>query len=231
MIRYFYLFIIPLALYSFKVVAQTPPPPPAPSANPEVLNTPPPPPDDPEVLNTPPPPPGGISGEAPTVSADEPRSPEELLLEQGDFSKALEMGKDILVSEYKLRAENTTRDPFTSVSLQRGIASDGTVDITEFLDPRMPLENFPIDQLKLTGVLWRTATPKASFLDPTGSAHIARKNERIGINKGYIAAIREGEVIVIEPVAGGDSSYQTRIIRINGEDNTGEVQGQEGGNL
>ena len=182
-------------------------PPPPPTSNLEVLNTPPPPPPpgNPEVLDTPPlPPPGSperantngssvaVPGvEVPAISTDEPKTPEEFLLEQGDFSKAFETGKDVFVTEYKLRSENQNRDPFNSVNAQRKVASEVTTNILEFLEPKMPLESFPINQLKLTGVLWRTASPKASFLDPNGSAHIARKNERIGVNKGYIAAIRE----------------------------------------
>lgn len=223
------LLIIILTLCSLEAVSQMPP---DADTNPEVINTPPPPPNadtNPEVMNTPPPPPNADTdlNESSVIRTDEPKSPEEFLLEQGEFSKALGMGKDILVSEYTLRSDNKARDPFNAVNLQRSMASIDNSTIMEFLDPKMPLESFPIDKLKLTGVLWRTANPKASFLDPNGSAHIARKNERIGINKGYIAAIREGEVIIIEPLIGGESSYQTRIIRISSDDDTNLAQGQQ----
>ena len=130
-----------------------------------------------------------------------------------------------ILSDYIPKDSNAKRDPFSDITKKREITSvaDSEGDpiviedfSVEYLEPKMPLENFPLDQLKLIGVLWRTASPKASFLDPSGAAHIVSKNERIGTKKGYVAAIREGEVVVIEPLVGGLLAYETRILRIEG---------------
>ena len=39
----------------------------------------------------------------------------------------------------------------------------------------------------------------ALIMDPNNKSHIVKKNDRIGLHKGYLAEIREGEVIIAEP--------------------------------
>ena len=220
-------------------VVETPPPPPGQDVN--VVETPPPPPgQDVEIVETPPPPPGQDTEVASPESLPDTNqvhsedhvgtnplmSPEEILIQHGNISDALVMGTDAIVSKYDMRNQNSGRDPFIKFDSDGGSRDIAAVDLptVEFLEPKMPLEGFPIDQLKLTGVIWRTESPKASFIDPTGAAHIARKNERIGTNKGYIAAIREGEVVVIEPSVQSGLSYDTTIIRIESSANQGEIK-------
>jgi Tfp pilus assembly protein PilP len=84
-----------------------------------------------------------------------------------------------------------------------------------------PLERYELDEVKLSAILWDITNPKAMFLDPTGEVHILAKDDRIGRRKGYIAAIRENEVVVIEITSfNGEQQYSPKIISI--EQNTGQ---------
>jgi len=85
--------------------------------------------------------------------------------------------------------------------------------------PLLPLQQYDVDQLKLIGIIWDVADPKAMFVDPKGQVHVVRRDERIGRKNGYIAVIREGEVVVVEAVnVRGDFMYSTRVLKIAGKD-------------
>ena len=49
------------------------------------------------------------------------------------------------------------------------------------------------------GIIWDTEEPRALIMDPNNQSHVVRKNDRIGLYKGYLAEIREGEIIIAEP--------------------------------
>ena len=101
------------------------------------------------------------------------------------------------------------RDPFEPYVNVQPLES-GT-----FQGPLLPLQRYDLDQLNLIGVLWDVKEPKAMFLDPNKKIHILGKDERIGRNSGYIAVIREGEVVVVESVmVRGELSYTTRTLKM-----------------
>jgi type IV pilus assembly protein PilP len=63
--------------------------------------------------------------------------------------------------------------------------------------------------------MWDIRTPKAMFIDPQGEMHVLGRDDRIGRKHGYIAAIREGEVVVVETNNfNGENAYATRILRL-----------------
>ncbi len=64
--------------------------------------------------------------------------------------------------------------------------------------PLMPLQRFDINQLSLTGILWNVRDPKAILKDPTGVIYIVAPGAKIGPNNGYVASIREGEIVIVE---------------------------------
>ena len=93
----------------------------------------------------------------------------------------------------------------------------GDIDFSpgDRIGPMMYLQRFDLDQLKLIGVIWNVTRPRAMIQDPTGSVHTVQTNAKIGRNYGYIAAIREGEIVIVEPFDdGGKMSYTTRIMTI-----------------
>ncbi len=85
------------------------------------------------------------------------------------------------------------------------------------LGPLWPLQRFDLDQLKLVGIIWDVKSPKAMILDPSGKGYVVKVNERIGRNNGYIARIREGEIIIVESVTGVDGklNYTTKLMKLS----------------
>ncbi len=76
-----------------------------------------------------------------------------------------------------------------------------------------PLLNYDVAQFKLLGIIWQVKDPKAMLLDPSGKTHLIRRQTKIGRNNGFVAAIREGEVIVVEPSV-GENGVQTAVTRV-----------------
>lgn len=78
-----------------------------------------------------------------------------------------------------------------------------------------PAQRFDLEQLKLVGIMWDVRDPKAMFIDPQSEVLILGRDESIGTRNGYIAAIREGEVVVVEATRKrGDVIYNTRVLRM-----------------
>lgn len=78
-----------------------------------------------------------------------------------------------------------------------------------------PLQLYDLSQFKVVAISWDHSNPKALISDPAGKQHLIRKETRIGRNRGFVAEIREGEIVVIEPVENqGVTSAQTRILSI-----------------
>jgi type IV pilus assembly protein PilP len=81
--------------------------------------------------------------------------------------------------------------------------------------PLTPAQRFDLDQLKLIGIMWDVKDPKAMFQDPDKEVMVLGRDEGIGNRNGYIAAIREGEVVVVEALRKrGDIIYKTKVLRI-----------------
>lgn len=80
------------------------------------------------------------------------------------------------------------------------------------LSPAEPLQQYDLAQLKVVGIVWEVRSPKAMIKDPIGKLHLIRKEAKIGRNNGFVAAIREGEIIVVEP-AYGEGGVQTAVTR------------------
>ena len=109
-------------------------------------------------------------------------------------------------------------EPFIYDSVNR---RDPFVPFSEFADssvpsrPLSPAQRFDLDQLKLVGVMWDIRDPKAMFMDPEAEVLVLGRDEGIGNRNGYIASIREGEVVVVEAIRKrGDIVYKTRVLRI-----------------
>lgn len=113
-----------------------------------------------------------------------------------------------VIEEYNYEVSGR-RDPFLPYT------SPKTLTLEEEEEIVSPLQRFELDQLKLVGIIWDTKRPKAMFLDPQGKGYIIGKLDKVGRNRGYIAEIREGEVIVLERFIGeGRSTFQTKAIRL-----------------
>jgi type IV pilus assembly protein PilP len=83
------------------------------------------------------------------------------------------------------------RDPFQPYAEFRQIESPAMLP---------PLLRYELEEFKLVGIMWDIHDPKAMLVDPERQVHLAAKNDPIGKKNGYIAVIREGEVVVVESV-------------------------------
>lgn len=91
-----------------------------------------------------------------------------------------------------------------------------SLDQGEMQGPLLPLQRFDLNEINLVGIIWDVGSPRAMFLDPTNTVHIIGKNERIGRNNGYIAMIREGEVVIVEATRKEDEViYTTTVMKIS----------------
>jgi type IV pilus assembly protein PilP len=81
--------------------------------------------------------------------------------------------------------------------------------------PILPLQRYDIDQLRLTGIIWDVLKPKAMVRDPAGQVHIISPNDKLGKNNGYVAVIREGEIVVVEPLQDeGRVVFSTKLMKL-----------------
>jgi type IV pilus assembly protein PilP len=79
-----------------------------------------------------------------------------------------------------------------------------------------PAQRFELEQLRLIGIMWDVKEPRAMFMDPEQEVLVLGRDESIGNHNGYIAAIREGEVVVVESLRKrGDIIYRTKVLRID----------------
>lgn len=102
------------------------------------------------------------------------------------------------------------RDPFAQILPDRQ-ASRGRVN-----GPYLPLQQYDLQELKLTGIIWDVARPRAMLKDPKGRVHIVGPNAKLGRRNGYIAVIREGEVVVVETVEEeGRLMSSTKIVKLD----------------
>ncbi len=64
--------------------------------------------------------------------------------------------------------------------------------------PRSPLEQFPLDQLKVTAIVTGIANPRALVTSPSNESFIVKENMRIGKNRGRVARITKRALYVEE---------------------------------
>ena len=95
--------------------------------------------------------------------------------------------------DYKPRQR---RDPFFPPVL------DQPVPMGARHGPLVGLQKFDLSALKLIGIVWDVKRPRAMISDPLGKVHVVGPNAKIGLRNGYIAVIREGEIVVVETMEG-----------------------------
>jgi type IV pilus assembly protein PilP len=89
------------------------------------------------------------------------------------------------------------RDPFKPYRSFHPGSSSGPVNRADLTDP---LQRWDINRFTILAIIWEVRNPKAMIKDPDGITYMIGKNTKIGRNAGYVAAIREGEVVVVETV-------------------------------
>ncbi|MCH2535577.1 MAG: pilus assembly protein PilP [Bdellovibrionales bacterium] len=148
--------------------------------------------------------PQNVNTQDPNLSPEKPQN--EILAETAVYA---DEGADLFLEPY-IYDPRGRRDPFAPVDTAVIQAATG-----QPIRPLLPLEKYELEQIKLIGIIWDVNDPKAMFMDPTSKVHVLSKDQRIGRNQGYIAVIREGEVVVVEATQKDNQPvYRSRVMKI-----------------
>ncbi len=107
------------------------------------------------------------------------------------------------------------RDPFEVISFNKAQPGSEKQRSTSKLHPdearpKEPLESFPLDSLRMVGVLEQQGTTWALVRASDGTIHRVRKGNYLGQNYGKISQISENEVDLVEIVPDGLGGYVER---------------------
>lgn len=105
------------------------------------------------------------------------------------------------------------RDPFEEsafVEQQAEVAIEGSGIRPPERDTKEPLEDYPLDTLRMVGTLEQSATMWALIKDAEGSIHRVKTGNYMGKNYGKILSISEHQVDILEIVPNGMGAYMER---------------------
>ncbi len=142
-----------------------------------------------------------------TLSAQEPTTPPPTTsanleaLQTTDSKKGISLIQDYLAPFFYDRER--FRDPFESQGAAAPLRQG------QVYGPFLELQKSRLSDYKLKGLLWNTSNPIAVFADKNGKEFRLGIKDYIGENFGYVASIREKEVVVIQTIEEDDKRYST----------------------
>ncbi|SDL40510.1 type IV pilus assembly protein PilP [Modicisalibacter muralis] len=100
------------------------------------------------------------------------------------------------------------------------------LDLAPNLDrPRDPLEQYPLDGLRLVGTLRTDGRNSALVRDPQGKVHRVYVGEHMGTDFGRIVSITDSSVQLVEVVSNGQGGWVERTRNISLKQATEQGQG------
>ena len=110
------------------------------------------------------------------------------------------------------------RDPFAEaafIAQQAALAIEGSgVKPPTDRETREPLEEYPLDTLRMVGTLEQAQTRWALIRDSDGSIHRVKTGNYLGKNYGKITAVGEFEIEILEIIPNGLGAYIERPTKI-----------------
>ena len=101
------------------------------------------------------------------------------------------------------------RDPFgPSLEEQREAAAGNGVRPDQH--PKEPLEQYPLDSLKMVGTIGTGTSMEALVKDTDGVVHRVHARNYLGQNNGKITAIAENHIDLVELVPNGSGGWMER---------------------
>ncbi len=102
------------------------------------------------------------------------------------------------------------RDPFeAAVDIEEEEDKDDLLS-PDKTRPRQPLESFPLDTLRMVGVLEQGSNLWGLIEDPKQVVHRVKVGNYLGQNEGAITGITEGEIYLVEIIPDGLGGYIER---------------------
>lgn len=99
------------------------------------------------------------------------------------------------------------RDPFRSFRWDRETDVMQTTSVG-------PLEQFELEQLAVTAVVWSSGRPRALVADPSGRSYIVREGTKIGKNSGLVIHIGDNLVLVKETYVDFAGEHTTKDVEL-----------------
>jgi type IV pilus assembly protein PilP len=107
--------------------------------------------------------------------------------------------------------------PFYRIERLDNLNINAQPSVLSFLNPNLgnkeALETFELSTFQLVAVVWEVSDPKAMLKAPNGKIYTVRKQTRVGRNNGYVATIREGEIVVVE-ISPDGKTPSTRVLTL-----------------
>lgn len=102
-------------------------------------------------------------------------------------------------------------DPFTQVVARRSVSGFETSGLKPDLNRnKEPLEEFPLDALRMVGVINANGKTYAMIKAPDNVVHRVVVKDHLGLNYGEINKITESEVSILEIVPDGFGGWMQR---------------------
>jgi type IV pilus assembly protein PilP len=102
------------------------------------------------------------------------------------------------------------RDPFAPIQPKEDQASNNGVEPPDKNRNKEPLEEFPLDALRMVGTITVGGRSFAMIKAPDGVIHRVSVKDHMGQNYGEITQVTEGEVTLIETVPDGFGGWTKR---------------------
>lgn len=102
------------------------------------------------------------------------------------------------------------RDPFEGAEPSQDTMSVSTGPRPDINRPKEPLEEFPLDSLRMQGIIQTARSIYALVKAPDGVLHRVSIGDHMGQNYGQIKAIAESEISLAELVPDGFGGWVTR---------------------
>ena len=102
------------------------------------------------------------------------------------------------------------RDPFEAAIDIEDEADKDDLLSPDKTRPRQPLEAFPLDTLRMVGVLEQGENLWGLIEDPKQTVHRVSVGNYLGQNEGAITGINEGEIYLVEIILDGVGGYIER---------------------
>lgn len=113
----------------------------------------------------------------------------------------------VLTSPYNYEQKGR-RDPFVQPEILR------PPDALPSHGPFLPLQDFSLEQVQVKGIVWSVRKPKA-LLEAGGRLYTVTLGDKVGNRNGYVALIREGEIVVVETVNTNSREVSsTRVLQL-----------------
>lgn len=109
---------------------------------------------------------------------------------------------EIKTHEVFVYASEELADPFASFNLRPSGLQTGSGPSPDLNRHREPLEDYPLDSLKMVGTLSRGTDSWVVIQAPDGTVHRAQVGDHMGQNFGMITKISEEKVAIVELVQG-----------------------------